>query len=327
MTNNPQELIGFALDDVLSDAEFVEFHHWLKSSPDHVKQFAEAALLHDRLRGELLAMPTRGSELLASNLPQNETKWLRRVVNPFAFGGVALAAVMALIVTWFGLGGNTVSAATELKRLITVQQQSGDRTWQIDVEQIGIAKGAVDEANRPPKPPLDRAILHVRRKNQFVLIRRTSDGRNFVTGSNGRMSWAVAPNGPVRTSNDLTRFNRDLPGHEHQMPLSSIEDGLAQLQASYDIELLPVEVADESPADEESRLLVAVKKRGVRGPRRVEITYLVHSGLIQQLRFIEMPYGPQRLTLRMTSLEDRAPDEMFFHHESHHDAGREVIEE
>jgi hypothetical protein len=42
------------------------------------------------------------------------------------------------------------------------------------------------------------------------------------------------------------------------------------------------------------------------------------------MRFVEMPYGPDRLTLRMTLLEERPLGAKFFDHESHHDLSRTV---
>ncbi len=69
---------------------------------------------------------------------------------------------------------------------------------------------------------------------------------------------------------------------------------------------------EAAPNIEPSRLLVAVKKKGYRGPRRVEITYGATSGHIQQLRFIEMPYGPEKITIRITLFnEHNLPDIIF----------------
>ena len=180
------------------------------------------------------------------------------------------------------------------------------------------------ERPRPPKPPLSGAILHVRRGGQIVLSRQTSDGRTFLTGSNGRTSWAVRPDGSVRENTDLNEFNRDVPGHEHSMPLIHIEEGLERLLEAYDVRLLPVETADDAVAeDNPTRLIVAVKKRHYRGPKRVEISYSVRSGLIQQLRFVEMPYGPEHLTL----IEERPLGDRLFDHESHHKTAQPLIEE
>lgn len=180
------------------------------------------------------------------------------------------------------------------------------------------------ERQRPPKPPLSGAIVHVRRGGQFVLSRQTSDGRTFLTGSNGWTSWAVRPDGSVRESTDLNEFNRDVPGHEHSMPLIHIEEGLERLLEAYDydVRLLPVETADDAVAeDNPTRPIFAVKKRHYRGPKRVEISYSVRSGLIQQLRFVEMPYGPEHLTL----IKERPLGDRLFDHESHHKTDQPVI--
>jgi hypothetical protein len=74
-------------------------------------------------------------------------------------------------------------------------------------------------------------------------------------------------------------------------------------------------------------VLVAVKKRGHRGPQRVEITYEVETGLIRQMRFVEMPYGPERLTVRLTLEEEVHLGTEFFRHASHHGPERIVEEE
>ena len=106
------------------------------------------------------------------------------------------------------------------------------------------------------------------------------------------------------------------------MPLVNIHDGLERLHLAYDVRLLPLE--DSGGAEPATRLLVAVRHRKERGPKRVEISYQVASGLIRQMRFIEMPYGPDLLTLRLTLLSEASLNERFFDHESHHEANRRV---
>jgi hypothetical protein len=324
MNSNPRDWIDRHFDGDLSEQEHAEFQAWLRSSASHAAEFARTALLHDRIRAELLA-----SDVVSAPQPM-----ARRSIVPstrsIAMWAATLASVLILLSLWIGFGGTSVSAATELNRLIAAQLQSQDRKYQIDVEEVAVPDQVQHrlEADRPPKPPLNGAVLYVRRGNQFVLIRETPEGAPFVTGSNGQTSWAVKPDGSVRFSRDLTRFNRDLPGHEHDIPLIHLEDGLSQLKAAYDIQLLPIEAAPDGAATEEAtRLLVAVKKRGERGPRRVEITYAVESGHIRQLRFVEMPYGPERLTLRMTLLEEQNQGPGFFDHPAHHAPDRHVQEE
>lgn len=358
MTLEPQRLIDGYLDETLSPDEHAELAAWLKADHKHAQQFASAMLLHDRLRNEHLAQalnvehvsnvlesarrePSRLEKsghvenvphVLATR-PSHIAGTTHRIRRFAAISGMIVAASLIMAVIWRGLGETPAAAAVvEINRLIAASARSTDRTFEITVEEAGLLshRDLADDAperKRPPKPPLSGAILHVRRGGQFVLSRQTSDGRTFLTGSNGRASWAVRPDGSVRESTDLNEFHRDVPGHEHSMPLIHIEEGLERLLEAYDVRLLPVETTDDAVAeDNPTRLIVAVKRRHYRGPKRVEISYSVRSGLIQQLRFVEMPYGPEHLTLRMTLIEERPLGDRFFDHESHHKTDQPVIE-
>ncbi|MFO1000599.1 MAG: hypothetical protein U0936_09680, partial [Planctomycetaceae bacterium] len=241
------------------------------------------------------------------------------------FLSTATLVCLAVVLFVKSFGDTKALASGELQRLIELNARPMDRTYQITVEEAVLPRrgrrGPSPEDGRPPKAPMDGATLYVRDGQQFVL-RRITDAGPFVTGCNGTSSWAVRADGPVRSSRDLNRFNRDLPGHEHEMPLVNIHDGLERVRRAYDVQLLPVEDSESSgPA---TRLLVAIRHPKERGPKRVEISYEVESGLIRQMRFIEMPYGPESLTLRLTLLSEESLEERFFDHESHHDAIRRV---
>lgn len=340
-----QALINGYLDETLTPEESAAFVEWLHESPHNRERFAEAVWLHDRLRGESLAIAAMtpqtqpnavstwatGTSRPWQSRPWQSGGWVRSVAVMLGLGGV----VVVLAVLWKEVGETPAAAAVgELNRLIAASAAATDRTYRIAVEDVAIPakrdeRRSTPESDRPPKPPLDGAVLHVRGGQQFVLIRTTEEGLPFVTGSNARTSWAVRPDGPVRVSTDLTRFHRDLPGHESAIPLINIQDGLAELRERYEVRLLPLESdeGDVQPADAPRRLLVATKKRGIRGPRRVEITYVVTTGQIQQMRFLDMPYGPERLTLRLTLLEERDLGSRFFDHVSHHTPDRIVEEE
>ncbi len=352
--NAPRDMAAIVegyLDETLSLDEHAALQEWLKASPQNAQQFAEAVLLHDRLRSELsaLAQPLSQqadaeaalelsdspTELVASSPATARPRVGRSLVTQLlrlrvAIVPVLAAAVLVSLMLWKGLGDRAASAATvEIQRLIAATSRAPDRTYRIAVEEsrsIPERELADDapERQRPTKPSLDGAVLHVRAGEQFVLIRQTADGGKFVTGSNGKTaSWAVKPDGSVRVSADLNEFNRDVPGHEHSMPLIHIEEGLERLLEAYDVRLLPIEAADKSDNEtsetDVTRLIVAVKKRQYRGPKRVEISYSIRSGLIQQMRFIEMPYGPERVTLRLSLSEERPLGDRFFDPESHHE--------
>jgi hypothetical protein len=330
MNSDPQDLVSGYLDDTLSPDEQHRLAQWLQESPENAGQFAQAMLLHDRLRNEqlaFLAIAEKGHPTSRQLLQGSLRERLRPLT---AMAGVLIAAIVVMAVLISGFSGTPASAAVELKRIIAASAHGKDRTYKITLEEPPLPerprKRGEPSDQRPPKPPLDGAVLHVRGGNQFVLMRTTADGLPFMTGSNGHTSWAVRPDGPVRVSSDLTRFNRDVPGHEHAMPLISIEKGLDRMREAYVIEVLPVERHDNESgeAEEPTRLMVAVKKRGYRGPQRVEMTYSITSGLIRQMRFVELPYGPDRLTLRMTLIEEQQLGARFFDHESHHDSRRTV---
>lgn len=350
MTRDEQPLIDGYLDETLGEAEHSALAQWIRESPENAVRFARAVLLHDRLRNEHLALAESRAEvgtvpveaaagaspsLATSSSPPSAGRRSRSAV---AIACAAVAAVLAAFATWQGAGDGNVSAAVgELDRLIAANARPADRSYRIAVEEEVAGRGREEgpsrpEDRRPPKPPLDGAVLHVGGGGRFVLVRTTADGRPFVTGCDGRASWAVRPDGPVRCSPDLNRFNRDLPGHEHSMPLVDVRDGLERLRAAYDIALLPggaddAEDGEPGASVDPQGLLVAVKKPGFRGPRRVEIAYSAGSGSIRQMRFVGMPYGPDRLTLRLTLVEERSFSPGFFDHGFHHAPDRPVEHE
>ncbi len=327
MNIDTQQLIHGYLDHMLSAEQQELLAQWIRSDSDHAREFAAAVALHDRLRNEWAIPEQSETNVQLFSAPATH-RWGRSL---FALATTVCLLLLGAILLWQTAGVSSVSAAmVELDRIIATTSQPIDRTFSLSVEETAYLPSRTQQPapdhQRPPKPSIDGAVLHVRGPNQFVLQRKVKEGQFFVTGSNGRTSWAVRPDGPVRVSSDLTRFNRDVPGHEHAMPLANLHDGLEQLHKAYDVEVMPVESPDEGTAEnaEPSRLLVGVKKRGFRGPKRVEITYLMSTGQIRQMRFVEMPYGPERLTLRVTLLNEQQLGAAYFDHESHHDPLRVV---
>ncbi len=55
---------------------------------------------------------------------------------------------MLLLTLWIGFGGTTASAAIELNRLIAAQEQSLDREYRIDVEDVAVP----DRDRHTPRP-------------------------------------------------------------------------------------------------------------------------------------------------------------------------------
>ncbi len=340
MKRNPIELndgyFDRYFDEVLSDEEQDALNTWIKADIDHARQFAEATMLHDRMRAALVELGKEQSDIEAVRV--SPVSWIHQErSNGFSLpflGTAASIAILCLGLTWLTFGQATASAASrELDRIILQSVRSADRTYKIFVEQTVTPKRngmrwPPQEERRPPKPSLDGATLHVGNNNRFVLIRKTESGTPFITGSNGETSWAVNPMGPVRVSNDLSRFNRDLPGHESSLSLTNIHDGLASLRRAYDVQLSSLGPEEfEAQVGESYRLLTAVKKPNERGPQRVEITYESNTGRIQNMRFVQMPYGPDRLDLRMALVDENPLAPKFFDHRSHHASDRPIEKE
>jgi hypothetical protein len=337
-------------DGEITEDQLQSLQQHLQSDRNALDRFVENAFLHDRLRGEFQAQtairsitpsPRSDSDPDRMDLPQPHRSFLqsrRRVLTVLAIA----ASLLIPLLLWRGAGDSALAGVSELKRVIAANTLPSMRVYAIAMESAEPAtnkrRRADADEKRPVKPPLDGAKLYVRGKQEFVLIRATLTGEDFVTGCDGQMSWAVAPDGPVRTSSDLGRFNRDVPGHEFAMPLCHLNDALERLQAVADIALLPVEYGDADEKDSDPafvpsteiaprRLLVATKQRGQRGPRRVEITYFVASGLIESVRFVDMPYGPERITVRLSLLPTPSLPDDFFTHQLHHDPHREIESE
>lgn len=328
---DPEDLLHQYLDQPLTAQEQAELGSWLAESPAHARRFTELLLLHNQLRSESLTLAasvpamsvnsTGGAKLRL----HRRRRQLRRVV------GIAAALLLLLMLfnflPPFGERAVATAASAELSRLIDKNRSDASRSYQVEVESVALAgrrhgrKSGSEK--RPPKPPMDNAVLHLRGNGLFVLIRRQPDGRDFVTGSNGHYSWSVRPDSPVRISRDLQRFSRDLPGHEYSLSLVELTTTLQQLQQSCDVQILEGGAAESANAEElatapSERLLVAVRRPGFSGPRRIEIAYNAATHEIHQLRFIDMPYGPERLSLRLTLISRDSQPETFFHHSAHH---------
>lgn len=321
MTDHFQDLIDGYLDGTLTAAEEAALTNWLQASETNADRFAANVLLHDRLRTlQAVRHPPRPAERPSSHrgkfLP-----WPAAITA--AAASVALTALVAFCF-FAGIESRPASAAViRLEQLISVQNSMPGCTYRITVESQGPPQRQTRqpsaETSRPPKPPLNDAIVHTSGAS-FVLIRKTLAGLPFITGGDGQTSWAISPDGPVRFSHDLERFDHDLPGHEYDMPLASLAAGLGRLRTAYDLEL-------EETASPHLTRLVATKRRGFRGPRRVEVISADSSGQIESLRFFDMPYGSSRLNLRMDLVATRSFEPGFFSHPAHHEPDREVVEE
>ena len=332
MIPDNRELIDGYLDEALTSDQQEELSAWIKANPEHARIFAEAMLLHDRLRNTLSTAETPDA-IHPSLTVESPRGWLGGswLMSSLARTTAATAVlILGLATLWFSIGTQTASAAIrELDRIIVNSIKSKDRTFDIVVEDITTdrrgKRSARPESQRPPKPPLDGATLHVRSGNQFVLMRKTLESVPFITGSNGQQSWSVNPRGPVKVSDDVNEFNRDLPGHETSVPLTNLNEGLQQLKRAYDLTFSALGPEEYQTGDgNEARQLIAVKKLKERGPQRVELVYDATTGGILRMRFVQMPYGPDRLDLRLSLVSEEELSSGFFEHTSHHTPDRKI---
>ena len=331
-------LISQLIDGELSADEVDELSQLALADARIMESIVDQCVLDTLFREELgceslVALVDMLVDRPATPVPAVSKRRALPKVNWFSVFAAACSLLVGTMLVWKFLGDTHASAAvTELNRIIAKNMYLKDRTYRITVEESLPYERSAEESKvpvpvRPPKPPMDGAILHVSGGRRFVLERRAENGLPFVNGSNGRTSWAARADGSVCVSADPTRFSHDLPGHEHAMPLINIQEGLERLSEAYHVEILPAKdhAGEADVGDDPSRMIVAVKKPNYRGPMQVEITYSVSSGVIRQMRFVKMPYGPlQRLTLRMTLVEERPLGELFFEHESHHAADSAV---
>ncbi len=319
MSDHIQDLIDGHLDGILTPRQEDALARWLCAKPENASRFASDVMLHDRLHTVFSASP------VTTPSPHVVAARIRRRSGPFT-AAVGLAFVIAIFIAVgsVSMRSQPVSAGVvELERIIATQTGLLGSSYRIFVEAKRSWKETRrkprPESSRPPKPPLDLAVVHASGR-QFVLLRTDRNGLPFITGRNNTSSWAISPDGPVRVSRDLDRFHHDVPGHEHDFPLTCLTDGLSLLRRSYELRL------DQQSTPERSKL-VAERRPGHRGPRTVEIVYDGASGVIESLRFFDMPYGPDRLDLRMELLETPAFTPDFFDHTTHHKPDRTVLEE
>ena len=118
-------LISFYLDETLSDEDHVVLSVWINTSEENAGQFAQALLLHDRLRGEHLAqVAVEHVDLLSEEDRREHTKsvldsprhrWQPRL-TAVTFTGAALLLVAVL---WKGIGDPRNPKITRYQRLVS----------------------------------------------------------------------------------------------------------------------------------------------------------------------------------------------------------------
>jgi hypothetical protein len=331
VATDPDVLIHGYFDGLLSDEQFDELCAWLSRDQEHARRFAQAALLHDRLRNQFCAAALERDhrQPVPGRLPLVRSRWSR-----VAFAAAAAAAILAVVLIWQEFhGGSARAAAAELKRLIQVVDRATDRTYLITALDQGDPEpphAAEQKKRGGAQPPIHGALLYTRGPGQYVLVRRFEDGAEFITGSDGQTSWACPPlkdgkKGNVRVSADPLRFRGPIPGQQHDIPFLDIRTNLDQLRDAYELTLLPARSVGDK-GEQWSGIRGERRDPATGGPRQVEIWYLPHSGVIQEMRFDGLPRargGPRSVRVELIDQHDLGPN--FFEHTAHHGPERRVL--
>ena len=321
MSASATDLIHGYLDETLTAEQQVELANWIKESPEHSRQFAEAVLLHDRLRAEMLAgAVVENQHAVIANRSSSERLWVRRVVAL----STALCLTLALgLLFWQSVSSPVLAASDELQRIIQASEAALDRTYVVTALDEDVDSESLPSTVRGAKPSVDGALLHVRGPNQYVLMRYFDDGTEFITGSDGTTAWSVPPRGRVRVSSDATRFRGAVPGQQHAIPFIDMRNSLRQLQESYELDL-----SLETTPEGWRRMNATRRATATGGPKQVTLWYDAQSGTIHRMLLKRLPQargGPRNVLLELTDERDLGPS--YFEHTSHHDTNRKVIEE
>ena len=321
MSRDADELINGYLDETLTSDQHAQLVAWLTAGSEHACRFADAVMLHDRMRTEFTANETGGIPVKFTHRARLSTRQMPRVA---ALAIAASVVVAATLMVWRSLGGSPADAAmVELDRIVDAAQQRGDRTYFISEvhREMPVARAGV------MWPPIDGALLYVRGPSSYVLVRGTSEESQFVTGYDGRHSWSVPPRGMVRVSTDSQRFRGAVPGQQHAIPFIDLRENLDLLRDAYDLRVIAPDQLT-SPDGTVGRLEATRKENIRRGPKRVVIWYDSQTNTILRMLFDRLPQakdGPDSLVLELVDERNLGPT--FFLHESHHDADRQVIHE
>ncbi|MFN6109407.1 MAG: hypothetical protein ACK493_03425 [Planctomycetota bacterium] len=349
MSDASSDRIWNYLDGSLSPEEQVRLEDWLKQAEQNCDEFAQVAQLHDRFRNFLgVEQDFRETPAVPDGRGQVEAVAGKRLSN-FGRWSIAVLTLGALLggilLLWpVSPGSGLQAAGPELQKLSSWSNRETSRSFRVQVlaDQPEPAKGRrsrEDAAGKkpeaanprqsapeaPPKPSLEGALLHTRGTTQFVLDRLVPGKGRFLTGSDGSTGWAMSPDGPTRVSADPQRFNRDVPGHEHRFPLNRLFGNLDELESAYRIQLFLAERSQDEQLP--TSLLVATKRKGQRGPERIEVTFESMTGRILEMRFIAMPYGPRRVDLGLNLISEGDLGPEYFGYPAHQAADATVVKE
>jgi hypothetical protein len=142
-------------------------------------------------------------------------------------------------------------------------------------------------------------------------------------GSDGNSSWSIRGNGPVRISDDASRFGGGVIAKRREIAFLDLRTQVGELGSLYQLGRI------ERSADGKLSGLHGVRKSTASGgAREVELWFDPASGLIHRITLKGLPRdqgGPECVTIALVSSEPLAAD--FFSHQSHHEPERPIVRE
>ena len=316
MNVDADELINGHLDGTLSKEDQVSLQDWLKAGRGNTDRFAQAVMLHNRIRVHYLTLKANlehVDSIRVATVPR------KRMSRRFVMAGSLASLILGgfLYLTMLSRSTPSVIAIAEYHQLVIQGRQPADRTYRITFVKDPNDLPETSGKNRQ-KPPEDASntgndpMLYVRDGRQFVYARKANDGRQFFIGGNTKQSWAVRPGEPPAVGDPLN-FTEGLPAGLYLAPILSFFEGQEKMLVhDYNLEL-------RQPA-KSAKLFVAVKKPDTKqGPRRIEILFSAASGKISEMRI--WPETPDHRRTNHTLIQlvsEQKLADNWFTHEFHH---------
>jgi len=327
-TSTPDKLEDQILGVLLGRANEAERHalsEKLAGSPEARERFLEhvtlqAMLIEEAKSGSLTDDPASYFESLHAESPV--TPIGQRHWFPAAIAAVLLGIFTLTALLW------PSRATASLDQVLQSFDQPKDRTYRLEVLEEGEPPSRSPDRGRfPPSASLDGARLSLRGSRQFVLEQTLPNSDTRTLGCDGTLNWSIRGKGSVRTSPDQSRFAGGLAGGRQDLAFLDLRSQLEELRSRYELEWL----GTPSRFDENGTLkgLHGVRRSDEQGgAKEIELWFEPGSGLIHRLVLNGLPRrngSPARLAFILES--DSALPHDHFQHETHHEPGRQVIEE
>lgn len=308
------------LYDLAGDAERLELARLLSYSPENRRRFLDHAALHGILAREAKAGSlAENPDAFFGSLENVSAPKTSRFLKFWLPAAAAMLAACFIAITL--LPANAMAA---LDRVIVGMNETHDRTYMIEVIESGSdpSTSRADRGRFPPANYLDAATLWLRGCDEFVLSQSLPNGETRIIGGDGKQSWSMRGDGPVRVSSDPERFGRAIFAPNGEIAFLDLRTQLDELKRLYRIEWL----------DRTSR--ETWKLRGLRishdqgGPREIELWFSPDTGLLKRMILRQLPQGnggPRSIAIILHSTDPMPVD--FFQHAKHHEPERTIIEE